>query len=160
MNKINEFFRTMKRLKGKEFWGGGGSANTGSMLDINFGAKISKIVRSKGKEKLIYEGEFILYIECCSWRLISDKGILSSNFDEINKINAGINKILNTEVIEVKLVKKTFDLDIQFSNNHNFQIFCNQTDEENDMDNYSLFHGEDIYVIGPNLVFKHETRAF
>ena len=85
---------------------------------------------------------------------------MRGNEDDIVKSLPVLEHVLKSSVESIELDKKTFDLNLSFSNGDEFNLFCNQSGEEECMDNYLFFTPKEIYTVEGNLVLTREERTF
>ncbi len=151
-------------LVGKECWGTVAGEGAGSFISLEIGDKIPrrKLVDNSALEMIVrnYEGEYGLSIEC-AWRLDSDKEVICGSWDDNSKkgkMLQGLNLLVGRHITRVDLLKPAWDLTVEFSDSLILKIFCDQTNEEDENDNYMLFTSTEILVIGSRGRLDFEQR--
>ena len=142
-------------LPGKECWAVAAGAGTGSVVDLHFGRKLrrGRPLSNPHVSSLLREcvGEMGLLIEC-AWRLDQRDQIICGSGDS-NRVEGrmltGLDRLSFKMVDAIELGRPGLDLCIHFGQNLHLRIFCDHTDPDGDADNYSLFAGNETYVVGP-----------
>jgi hypothetical protein len=155
--------RILQNLVGKCCWGFVAGEGTGSTVSLDFGKKVPLQVPNKNplltEDQRKYEGEINLFIES-PWTLTSESGIVCSSDDPDDNdgpMVQGLWKIVNKQVRNVKILKPSHDLIINFEGKFTLNIICNQM--ENEYDNYSVFMGNEIYIVGPKGQISRQERG-
>jgi len=149
-------------LKEKKCWSVIAGVGTGSVVHLGFGEKKSRKKPLKNpnlsKDEKMFEPEIGLMIHC-AWRLSKLDKILcgwrDSNELKSNMLK-GINLLKDKKVIDIHLNQTVYDLDIYFDNNMCFQLFCDQTNNYDSDENYTLFLNQAAYTIGLKSLLETE----
>lgn len=147
-NLKEKFKEDLQRLVGKECWGI--IEGTGSFIHFQFGEKIpldTPIGNDYLSDELNnFEGEFTIFVQCV-WRVDSSTKVLFGAWNEHETVHQEINQIIDQTVKTIECFDPAFDLKIIFSNDLQLKIFCDQTNEEDENDNYFYFTPEIIYSV-------------
>lgn len=165
MDNLNDKLKTaLSQLIGKECWGVVAGSGTGTVVSFQIG---SKLARDKpidnpqlSEDVRNYEGEYCLFIECV-WRLESKEEVMCGAWDDNSadgKMLQGLNMLVGKRVTDLSWVEPAWDLAITFSNNLQLKVFCDQVNEEDQIDNYMVFTPTDILTVGTKSVLEFEQR--
>jgi hypothetical protein len=149
-------------LNGKECWGMAAGSGTGSVIELFIGKKIplkepvdnlnlSDDVRNN-------DAEFSLFIQCV-WRLDSTKKVICGAWDDNSckgKMLKGLKLLVNPKILCVNVSEPAFDLGIEFSNGLSLKVFCDQTNEKDKLDNYSLITLSKTIIVESDSVIRIE----
>lgn len=144
----------LAKLRDKECWGFAAGKGTGSHVVLSIGEKIplaqpvdnhnlSENVRNNG-------AEFSLFIECV-WRLDSIDEVICGAWDDNSKnekMLEGLGLLINSKIVSIDISEPSLDLEIEFSNKLILKIFCDQTNEKDNFDNYSLITALECLTVG------------
>ncbi|MEM9103847.1 MAG: hypothetical protein AAGB12_16185 [Pseudomonadota bacterium] len=141
-------------LKGKLCWSVVAGPGTGSVVKLGFGGKNKRNKPLKNakliNEQRCFKPELELMIHC-AWRLLKSDIVIcgwrDSNELEGNMLK-GLNQLNNKTVESIRLSKNTYDLDIYFENDICFQLFCDQTNDYDSDENFTLFMNPGTCTIG------------
>ena len=70
----------------------------------------------------------------------------------------GLQEIVGGVVESVQLTEPGLDLALKFRSGHTFRIFCDQVNELDEDDNYSVFGPSEVIIIGTKSRLKEEER--
>lgn len=139
-------------LRGKSCWSI--IAGVGSILELGFGDKKKRKQPLKNATLTDEQGhfapEFSLLIYC-AWRLSRYETIMCGwrDSDEFNtNTKIGFDLLKNKKVTDVKLVGDFFDLNIYFEDGIVMQLFCDQTNNYDSDENYTLFTDSGNCTVG------------
>lgn len=153
-----------QKLAGKQCWGVIAGNGTGSFITLNIGNKIP--LRTPLDNPTLdesvrnYEGEYSLYIECV-WRLDSDNEIICGAWDDNSKkgkMLKGLKLLMGTQITQINLFEPAWDFTIEFSKKYKLKVFCDQINEKNADDNYSLFTPKQVITIVSRSRLQVESR--
>ncbi len=163
---IAQFITTVHRLQGMPCWSVQISG-VGSLANLHFGGKIR---RDKDKmmthpdfkvdvDERIYQGEVVLYLEECPWRLDSITEVVCSWMDENEaggRLHKGLMMLKDRRVTDAEVIQPGFDLIISFEGGLILRVFPDQVDPETG-DNYAVntAHGE-TFVLAANSTLHTE----
>lgn len=141
-------------LKGKSCWSIVAGEGTGSVVTIGFGDKRKKSKPLKNpnltEEQRNFDSEIEIMVYC-AWRVLSSDSIICSWRDS-NELDGemlkGLQLLKDKKVIEAKLMETTYDLDIIFENGIRFQLFCDQTNDYDSDENFTIFMGHESCTVG------------
>lgn len=163
MNRITDITNL---LIGKACWGITGGEGTGSVIGIDIG---EKIVRKKplkneylSKDQKAYQGEYDLFVEC-SWRIDSTEEVICGSKDAIDNLDAmvkGLNRLVGQKIVSVEASIPAYDLEICFDNDLKLKIFCDETNESEGNDNYTIGTPNGNYIIGCKSQLNIEKRNY
>jgi len=156
----------IQKLIGKECWAVIAGKGRGSNVDLRIGEKlpmkepINNLSISEDARK--YDSEYALFI-LCTWRIDNDEKVVCGSWDynlENGKMLKGLNLLIGNKILDSYLTEPALDLTLRFSSNINIKIFCDQTNEKDDYDNYDLFTPTEIITVGSQSILKSEPREF
>ena len=141
-------------LKGKRCWSIIAGAGTGSVVNLGFGDKKEKTKPLTNPELTEEQRNFDPEIEImihCSWRLLSSGSIIcgwrDSNESDGDMLN-GLHLLKDKKVVGVKLTEVVYDLEICFEDNIYIQLFCDQTNDYEADENFTLFMNPGSCTVG------------
>lgn len=166
MDLISEFRDVLWQMAGEKCWSFMANVNTGSCVSIDIGQKVlrEKPLRNPriSKEERIYRGEFHFYVNC-SWRIDWKGEVLCGGEDdksEQGSMMIGLREMLNRRVVSVELEQPGLDVALEFEGGLVFRIFCDEFEEEEDVENYVLFLPDRQLVVGArSTLVKYETSS-
>jgi hypothetical protein len=151
-------------LIGLSCWSIIGGKGTGSVIHLGFGSKKLRDRPLKNphltEEERLYDPDISLMVYC-SWRLSSETDILCSWREAISNIDnmlLNLELIRNKKIIKIDICPLSLDLDIYFEGNNKLEIFCDETNDYDADNNYSLFTEEKIINAGLKSVLYCETK--
>lgn len=144
---INQFINTIEGLRGKPCWSVQISG-VGSLANLHFGAKIPRqqdqiMAHPDFKidvDERINQGEIVLYLEECPWRVDSPSAVLCSWMDENEtdgRLVEGLMQLKGLNVVDVQVIQPAFDLIITFEGGLVLRVFPDQANPE-EGDNYAV----------------------
>jgi len=123
-------------------------------VDLHFGKKIERAeplpYTREGDEVGHFEGEMSLYISCV-WRLDSPDDVICGCWDDKSldgQMRTGLGRLLGRTVRRVLTQPPAWDLTIELDEGWLLHVFCDQTNDEEGADNYSLFTKDHVYTVG------------
>ena len=111
-------------------------------------------------EQRLGEPEFSLYIECV-WRLDDRECVICGAWDDNapgGTLILGLQGLVSQTLLAVKLSEPSCDVDLSFANDWTLRIFCDQVNEHDSSDNYSLFSQEQVLIVGTKSRLRIEHR--
>lgn len=165
---INEF-ETLHggchELKGKNCWSVVAGSGTGSRVSLGFGAKISRKRPLSNPnltpEQRAYDAEYKIFIECV-WRLDDQLGVVCGAWDDNQSggpMQSGLALLIDHRVTSVELRRPGLDLRLSFDHGLELALFCDQVNEVDGNDNYSLFLPRFIVGVETRSVIQVEERG-
>lgn len=151
-------------FRGKTCWSVIAGSGTGSVVKLGFGGK--KLKSKPLTNPLLEDDERIFDPEVsiviyCGWRLSKSDKIICGWRDS-NEISgdmlSGLNLLKDKKVIDYQLGKIGFDLDIYFDEDICIQLFCDQTNDYESDENYTLFVEHAICTVGLKGCLEFEER--
>lgn len=164
MVSSESFNHEITSLVGTQCWGFVAGEGTGSTIALDFGGKILR--KRTLKNPLLtevqrnYEAELSLIV-FCAWRLESENRIICSSTDSNHNdgpMVEGLNSLINCRITSVNVFPVSYDLILLFNNSMKLTIFCDQTNTEDMMDNYSFFTPQKVYTIEAKSIINIEHR--
>jgi hypothetical protein len=161
---VSDLRSVLDSLVGEKCWGYMANVNTGSCVSIDIGSKIlrERTLRNPriSKEERLYRGEFHFYVSC-SWRLDWRGRALCGGEDDRSEqgpMMTGLREMLNRRVVSVELEQPGLNVTLEFEGNLVFTIFCDEFEQEEDIENYVLFLPDRQLVVGArSTLVKYET---
>lgn len=145
-----KFTSDLQKLVGKECWGIVEGEGTGSIIDFKLGEKIlmEKPIENEylPRDLQLYNSEFSLFVQSV-WRVDSRERVICGAWTEHEFVHQEMAQIIGQTVKTIELFEPAFDLKITFSNELKLNIFCDQTNDVDENDNYSYFTPEIIYTV-------------
>jgi hypothetical protein len=165
MNQEHEkFFSDINTLCSKICWGIVAGEGTGSTIALDFGEKIprkKKILNpTLTDEQKKYTAELSLFISC-AWRIESDNKVICGSTDpnaNDGPMVRGLKNLVDHKVDSIHVLLPSFDLSLLFDGFLWLRVFCDQTGEVEEYDNYSFFSSDRIYTIKARSVLTWEQR--
>lgn len=150
-------------LPGLNCWSVVAGPGTGSVVHLGFGEKILRTKPLKNTklsdEQRNFEPETSLMIHC-SWRVSRSKKVIcgwrDSNELDGDMLN-GLLLLKDRSIIDVRFTNVAYDLDVYFDNDILLQLFCDQTNDDEADENYSLFTKGKIFTVDLNGVLSEEA---
>ncbi len=135
------------------------------MISLDFGKKIPQKKKAANTHlppiRQRFIGEIAIFIENAAWRLDSELEIICSSTSSNHKggrYEKAANLLVGRKVVRVDISKPALDLVIEFDGKLFLRVFCDQTNEVDNHDNYSVHMVEGIYTIGTNSQVKYLKR--
>ena len=141
-------------------WHVSAGPGNGSMILMYLGARIprKRPRHIPASEPDRFMGEYSIFIEGCSWRLLLGEDVLGGSAESPHKIFEITNPIKDATITSISAGHHPLDLAIRFSSGHILQLFCDITAEK-DMDNYSVGSPEGTWIVGPSFNLRFEPAA-
>ena len=154
--------QTLEQLKGRLIWRVLTGPPSGSTLSMEIGGRrpltIPLTNPHLSKEDQHNEGEYGLFIEC-AWRLRLGTEIVCSSRsldDEIVKVGPHLE---NQVVASVEIDPASLDFTLFTSDgNTAFSVFCDETDTEESVGNFSIALQDHILVVGAKSIVRVDPR--
>lgn len=160
-----EFIASLNRFTGQVCWGFAAGKGTGSVVSLDIGGKVLRESPLKNPhltaEQRKYDAEFDLFIHCV-WRLESKTQVICGAWDdnaEGGDMIEGLQRLVGQTISSVKVSKPAFDLAVNFNSGLVLRIFCDQTNQSEMEDNYSVFLPDAIYVVSNRSQLRREART-
>lgn len=157
------FEASLNRLVGQVCWGFAAGEGTGSVINFYIGGKVPRESPLSNlhlaAEQREYEAEINLFVEC-AWRIESKTEVICGAWDDNTEggdMIAGLRRLVDQSVSSVKVSQPALDLTLDFSNGLTLRVFCDQTNQAEGEDNYTLFLNGAIYVVGSRSQLRRET---
>lgn len=148
------FEAIIARLAGMPCWSVQVSG-VGSLVNLHFGGKIKRdAVMDQPDFKLsvderVYQGEVVLYLEECPWRLDGADAVICSWMDDSTPGGAlaeGIMQLRDDRVLEAQTTRPGYDLTLRFESGRTLRVFPDQVDPD-EGDNYAVTADGRTYVL-------------
>jgi hypothetical protein len=144
MNKasFNEFCKFAERFRGQRCWSAQ-AGTIGSMFYLNLG--------QKRNEPSYVRGELVIAGGCVEWRIddrLSQRVLATSEDDnsEGGPIVKTMKRLEGTTIRNILIEQPGLDCTIEFDNGLALKMFPVVVEP---YDNYSLWHNEDVFEVGP-----------
>jgi hypothetical protein len=165
MLSVSELRDALVLLKGKECWSIVAGAGTGSAIHLEFGAKVPRRVPLRERprlsaEQVCYEGEIDLFVQC-AWRLERSQSVICGSTDDDRNdgpMVEGLSELRGMTVQDVDVSDPIPDFELRLTGDMRLKVFCDQTNIETNIDNYSVRVGETIYVVASKGQLATEKR--
>ena len=103
-----------------------------------------------------YDSE-LSFLITCAWRLDTLETVLCSSTDS-NENNGdmitNLEKLKGLKIFSVNVTTPAFDLKITFEQDLVLNVFCNETNLEDDLSNYTFYTKQKNYLIDTKSKFK------
>lgn len=167
MTRLNESLeKSCDRLKNKICWTVTAGSGTGSVFNLGLGGKIprrrpltNRHLTQEQRENVAEYGLFVM----CVWRLDTSDRVLCGAWDSNDAegpMLSGLRQLIGHRVIQISVRDPGLDLELTFDNNLQLNVFCDQTNEQENSDNYSLYLPESVLIAGAKSVLRLEHRQF
>ncbi|MBU0558702.1 MAG: hypothetical protein KKD86_13075 [Bacteroidetes bacterium] len=157
-DKIEELKSAINDIIDKKCWAVSAGEGTGSVVGLYIGDKFLRKNELKNDklEPILrkYDSELSLLISC-AWRLDTLDEVLCSSTDSNENAGNMITNLLKLQDLEISSANITtpaLDLKITFENNMTLHVFCNETNFEDDLPNYTF------YTMGKNYLVDTKSR--
>jgi hypothetical protein len=120
------------------------------MLDVSF-----------GREGTAPEAGGLSLFASCAWRLQTTSEVLCGCWDDkedSGQMRAGLDRLVGQPVRRALAVPPGWDLAVEFENGLVLRVFCDQTNDQEGADNYSLYCGNTVYTVGTLSELYEEPR--
>lgn len=134
------------------------------MLDLQFGRpgeargpRLGAGAAGPGEREA---GDVSLFVSC-AWRVQTTSEVLCGCWDdkeEGGQMRAGLERILGQPVRRALAVPPAWDLALELENGVVLRVFCDQTNDEEGADNYSLYAGDTVFTVGTLSDLYEEPR--
>jgi len=142
------------QLVGKRCWGIVAGDGSGSIISLCIGDKIKRKKPIENptltKDVQEYDSEYRLLLFCV-WRLDSDKKIICGAWDDNSqggKMLKGLNMLVGRKITQVNVCEPALDITISFSGYVRLKVFCDQINEIDKYENYTLSTPMEVFVVG------------
>jgi len=151
---IDQFINLIHGLTGQTCWSVQVSG-VGSLANMHFGDKIKRakpMIHQDFRitmEERAYQGQYILYLEECPWRLDGPEGVLVTWMDSSDpggRIYEKLPVLKGQSVIKTDILQPGLDLMIQFDGGYTLRVFPDQVDAD-EGDNYAFVDGDETYIV-------------
>lgn len=152
---IEQLQDACNQLVGKKCWSVIAGSGTGSIVNFGFGDKIPLEEPSSNLnlslEQRENEAEYELLVQCV-WRLDDPVGgrVVCGAWDDNRPggpMLCGLNHLNGQEIAGIQLRQPGLDLELTFAHGLRLTIFCDQVNEQDEENNYSLFLPETIFGV-------------
>jgi hypothetical protein len=122
-------------------------------VSLHFGGKVPLKQRLENPKLMdalrTHEGEYVMFIEC-AWRIDERDQVVAGCWDDNadgGPMLSGLRRIVGQPVRSIE-ISGACDLTIAFEGDLSLRVFCDQTNEEDGGDNYSLFTPSRTMTVG------------
>lgn len=163
---MTSFIDMIRLLVEKICWGITAGEGSGSVISLEFGKKIERTKYLKNnyltENQKKFNAEYDLFIEC-SWRINDSQGAICSSKspnDNYGTMLLELKKIVDQKVVSIEINELSYDLVLHFDNDLKLYIFCDETNENEDIDNYTFATPDHNYIVGCKSIIRQESRIF
>jgi hypothetical protein len=159
---VDRLSEVLSRIVGRRCIGFTAGESAGSVVDLEFEPRK---IRSKPlknphltPEQRTGEPEYSILVEC-AWRLDSNYKVLCGAWDDNSlggRMLSGLEATTGALLERFVLSDPGLDLELWLSNGLCFRIFCDQVNEVDENDNYSVFCPDRIFTVGTKSLLKEE----
>jgi hypothetical protein len=153
----------LKHFIGRRCVGFSAGKGTGSVVSLEFEPRRPRQKPLTNphltEEQRTSDAEYALFVEC-SWRLDDPREVICGAWDDNSTggtMLRGLQGIVGHKVEFLRLGEPGLDLEISFENGWIFRIFCDQVNEEDRTDNYSVFSRGEVWVIGTKSRLRRDS---
>ncbi len=166
MCREQQYRSVLEQLVGRSCWGFAAGSGTGSVVSLQIGEKVPHKLqltnRHISEDLRRFSGEFVILIECV-WRLDSKSKIVTGAWDDNRRdgpMLKGLDRIVGRKIERIEIVEPGLDLNLWFENGLVLRVFCDQINEIDATDNYSVFTPALIYCVGERSGLRPEGRQY
>jgi hypothetical protein len=159
-----ELASRLEQLIGKRCVGFSAGAGAGSVIDLEFGLRRPRRKPLTNpfltEEQRLGEPDISLFVKCV-WRLDSDREVICGAWDDNSHdgiMLGGLNALVGKQVLSFNLDEPGLDLSLKFDNYWTLRIFCDQVNEDDGDDNYSIYSMQDILTVTTKSRLVREDR--
>lgn len=143
----------------------GSVAGTGSLVTLEFEPRVLRQRPvpnpSLTEEQRTSEAQYAIFVEC-AWRLDNAQEVVCGGWDE-NHIGGpmlrGLQGLTGQRVKTFHLNQPGLDLCLEFDSGLIFRAFCDQVNEHDNADNYSVFCPEEVLIVGTKSRLRREDPS-
>lgn len=154
--------RVLGQFVGRRCIGFSAGEGTGSVVSLEFEPRRPRqrplTNPSLTEEQRAGDSEYALFVEC-AWRLDGPHQVICGAWDDNSPrgtMLSGLRGLLEHNVESYRLSEPGSDLEIRFDNGWIFRAFCDQVNEEEENDNYSVFCPGKILIVGTKSRLRQE----
>lgn len=141
-------------------------AGTGSRMSLGFGearARRKPLTNSTLSEfQKKFETSHKLFITC-SWRLDAPSRVICGAWDDNREggpMLEGLARLCDHRVSDLLFRQPGLDLELTFDHGLRLTIFCDQVNESDEDDNYSVFLPQEILTVGTKSAIRSTERVW
>lgn len=161
-----EFLLLLNKVVGTPCIGFTAGAGTGSVVAVEFGSRRPRLRPLTNQflteDQRLGESEYSLFVEC-AWRLDSAKEVVCGAWDDNSAggiMLNGLQLLVGRALGSFRLTEPGFDLELHFDGDRIFKVFCDQVNEHDAYDNYSVFSQQEIFIVGTKSHLRKEERRW
>jgi hypothetical protein len=97
----------------------------------------------------------------CSWRLDSSQEVIcgsQSARSSEGSVKSGLKGVVGQRITSLSLDQPGLDANLLFENGLTLRIFCDNVNEEDDVDNYLLYLKDQVLLVGTKSRLRSESR--
>jgi hypothetical protein len=158
------FNEALALLVGQPCWGVLAGAGTGSHFDLQLGAMISRVTPRRNSTLAPrvrdHDPDLSLFVTC-SWRIDSPDSVVGGCWEgngPAGSMLGSLHSLVDQTIAAASATGPARDLEVCFSNGHVLRVFCDQTDELEPADNYSIGTAGWISTVGCRGSLSSEYR--
>lgn len=155
---------TLERFVGRHCIGYVAGGAAGSHVSLEFEPRVKRkrplVNPTLSEEQRLTEAGYAIFI-LCSWRLDSESKVICGAWDDNTNggpMLKGLSQLVGKKLEHFSLTTPGLDLELGFGAIY-FRIFCDNVNEFDREDNYSLFLPESVLTVAPRSRIEREQRA-
>jgi hypothetical protein len=136
------------------------------MVTLDFGKRVRRARPIKNPmltaEQRDFDAEITVFLKDAAWRIDSKQEPICSSSDSNERggpMLSGLHRLVGKKVNSTSVSAPAGDLKIVFAGGVRLLVFCVQTDESSNADNYSIRNQSGAVVVGPKGRIVFEARA-
>ena len=159
-----DLLHALERFSGRRCIGFSAGEGTGSVVNFEFEPRRPRqrplTNPNLTEEQRAGDSEYGLFVEC-AWRLDGPQEVVCGAWDDNSPrgpMLRGLQGIVGHKAEFFRLSEPGLDLEILFGNGWTLRVFCDQVNEEDEGDNYSVFCPGEILVVGTKSRLRRENH--
>lgn len=164
MKSQGQLASSLENFVGKRCIGHVAGGAAGSHVSLEFGQRVQRLRPlsnpALSEEQRLTEAEYSVFV-LCSWRLDSEFEVICGAWDDNSEggpMLKGLDLLIGRRLDAFNLIAPGLDLELRFGN-ISFRIFCDNVNEDDKEDNYSLFLPAEIVTIATRSRMEREQRS-
>jgi hypothetical protein len=160
-----EFQECVRNLVGVKCWGVVAGSGTGSVISLQLGKKIRRKVEFTNpylsREQRRFDPEVEIFVES-AWRLDSPSQVVCGCWDDNRAegpMKRGLGELVGKVISKAHVDKPGLDLTLAFGEDHKLRVFCDQVNELDARDNYSIHLQQAVLVVGTRSRLRKEATS-
>lgn len=142
------------------FAGGGGGSHVELEFEGPAGTQPDGSALGNVGHQTSLSAKYGVFVES-SWRLDSNEAVVCGCWDDNSEgglMLSGLERLVGLRLLDLDLSLPGLDADLKFEG-YRLRVFCDQVNEVDGDDNYTIFTPERLVVVGRRSVLREETRG-